>query len=113
MGINLQALADKWPSAIVSRDRIEEFTGGLICRGTMSNIDSRGDGPPMFYLSARKPAYLVEDLIPWLQKRIEAATRRKPKAVPRGNRAVASGRPVKTRSADESRVDRIVREVLG
>lgn len=71
--INFQDLRDKWPSTIVARDKVEEFTGGLITRGTMTNLDSRGEGPPKFYLGPRKVAYFVETFIPWLEARVAKA----------------------------------------
>ncbi len=65
-------MADKWPSAIVSRGNIEEFSGGTITRGTMANIDSdpKTDGPPRIRYG-RKIAYPVIPLVNWMRKRSE------------------------------------------
>jgi predicted DNA-binding transcriptional regulator AlpA len=91
MEICLKSLADKWPSTIVSRDKIADFTGGLISKGTIANLDSEGQGPPKFYLGPRKIGYPIETLIPWLEDRIRKATARRPRAVPRGKRAENGG----------------------
>jgi len=57
-------MADKWPSAIVPRSAIGDFTGGLISAGTMGNNDKgltrirRG----------QKVFYKVSELVEWLAK---------------------------------------------
>jgi hypothetical protein len=42
--IDLSALAEKWPSAIVERQRLKEFSGGALNARTMANLDSKGQG---------------------------------------------------------------------
>jgi hypothetical protein len=69
--IDLSEMANRWPAAVVARDRIEEFTGGLITAGTMANIDSRGDGPPRFNMGPRKVGYPVKQLVSWLEARCQ------------------------------------------
>ena len=71
--IDLRILADKWPSAIVSRDKIEDFTGGLITSKYLANIDSAGDkkGPQGRIRIGRKVAYLVSEFVKWLEARAE------------------------------------------
>ena len=54
----------------MSREKIGEFTGGLICSGTMANIDSRGEGPTRVFLN-RKVAYPTQELVEWLSKRMK------------------------------------------
>lgn len=99
MAINLQALAQKWPSTIVSRDRVEAFTGGLITKGTMANIDSRGQGPPRFSLGPRKVAYPVDSFISWLEKRLADPDRKEP-VDPRKRRRDGSFLPSRKRAVD-------------
>lgn len=82
-GIDLSPLKDKWPSTIVCRDQVKEFTGGLITSGTMANLDSRGEGPPLFYMGNKKVGYLVDRFIPWLERRVSSV---RPNAVPKGTR---------------------------
>lgn len=82
--VDLSRLKDKWPSAIVTRDRIEDFFGGLIARGTLANLDSKGLGPPRHSAGPHKPFYFVDDLIPWMENRI--ANSEKPKRVGKGRR---------------------------
>jgi hypothetical protein len=93
--INFEELKDKWPSTVVARDRVEEFTGGLICRGTITNLDSRGEGPPRFYITPRKVGYPVDTFIQWLEERVRTA--KQPEAVGgrkrNGQRARESKKP--------------------
>jgi hypothetical protein len=81
--IDLSEMKAKWQSAIVCRDKVEDFTGGLITRGTLTNLDSKGDGPPRFYMGPRKVAYRVDSFVDWLQQRIERLSAVVPKKVDR------------------------------
>ena len=64
-------LAAKWPSTLVSRDQIGNFTGGLISQGRMANLDCLGEGPQQRLRIGRKIAYPVKNLIVWLSERAE------------------------------------------
>lgn len=64
------AIIEKWPSAVVSRDQIEVFSGGIISPGRMANLDCLGQGPESFR-SGRKRVYPVKPLIEWLIGRSE------------------------------------------
>jgi hypothetical protein len=68
--MGLEVLKLKWPSAVVARRQIFEFTGGLIHPGTMANADSAGVGPDGAFRLGRSVAYHVDPLITWLEKRI-------------------------------------------
>lgn len=67
--MNLQNLADKWPSAIVARDEIDSFTGGVISPKSLANMDSLGIGPQGAFRIGRKIAYPVNNVITWLESR--------------------------------------------
>jgi hypothetical protein len=69
---DLHALADKWPSPLVSRGSVEKFTGGIINSKTLANMDCQGTGPGGRVRVGRKIAYRVDALISWLQDRAEA-----------------------------------------
>jgi len=62
-------LAEKWPSPIVAREKIDDFSGGLLNRRTMANLDSLGRGPKMVRCG-RKRGYWVDSLIEWMNKRM-------------------------------------------
>ena len=63
-------LEAKWPSAIVSRNQVGQFSGGLVSAGTMANMDSRGQGPAQrILMGQRRVAYPVRELTDWLRKR--------------------------------------------
>lgn len=66
---DLSALADKWPSSVVSREQISNFTGGTIKPKYMANLDSKGEGPEGAILIGKKVAYPVMNLIAWLELR--------------------------------------------
>ena len=62
-------LAEKWPSPIVAREKLKDFSGGLLNPRTMANIDSLGYGPKMVKLG-RKRGYWVDSLVEWMNKRM-------------------------------------------
>lgn len=67
--IDLSHLAEKWPSTIVARSRIKQFTGGMMSPGTLANLDSQGQGPPCQVKIGRNIGYVVGPLIKWLEER--------------------------------------------
>jgi hypothetical protein len=67
--INLAAMAENWPSAIVARDELHRFTGGLISPKTQANLDSIGEGPVDAIRIGRKVVYPVKSYIKWLESR--------------------------------------------
>lgn len=71
MAVDLREMADKWPSALVAREEVGHFTGGLIKPKTMANLDSRGEGPPSITLG-RKVAYKTSAYVAWLESRATA-----------------------------------------
>lgn len=68
---HLETLAEKWPSSVVARDQVENFTGGIISSGRIANLDSEGKGPECFRVG-RKIVYPVGPFIEWLTCRSEA-----------------------------------------
>lgn len=67
---DFQFLKKHWPSGIVARTAVAEFSGGLLDAKTLANLDSLGDGPPKGRLG-RKIFYRVDDLISWMEVRTE------------------------------------------
>lgn len=61
-------MADKWPSTYVSREKVGEFSGGILHPRTLANLDSKGLGPQR-YRVGRKVVYHVDDLCDWLSLR--------------------------------------------
>lgn len=72
--VDLSFLAQKWTSAIVAREKITEFTGGLMSPGRIANLDVAGDGPPRIRFAGRKVGYPVNQLVTWLEGRAEAVS---------------------------------------
>ena len=68
MKFDFSELAKKWPSAIVARNEIKRFSGGLLTPRYLSNLDSRGEGPRRFRVG-RKVCYYVQDVVEWLESR--------------------------------------------
>jgi hypothetical protein len=67
-------MAENWPSQIVARTEIKDFTGGAISEKYIANLDSIGKGPPRFRLG-RKVVYKTADLAAWLKSRSEPIER--------------------------------------
>jgi len=63
-----QEMVDRWPSAVVARTEVENFTGGLISGKYISNLDSVGEGPVRVKMG-RKVGYPVKELVQWLRSR--------------------------------------------
>jgi hypothetical protein len=62
-------MADNWPSDIVARCKIAEFTGGMLSPKSMANYDSLGEGPGGRIKIGRKTGYAKYPLVEWLKKR--------------------------------------------
>jgi hypothetical protein len=69
---NFKELADRWPSAWVSRQEVGRFTGGTVSEKYIANLDSRGLGVKDRIRVGRKIAYPVNSLVSWLEGRSEA-----------------------------------------
>jgi hypothetical protein len=66
-----QNMAERWPSSMVARTEIENFTGGIISEKYIANLDSAGKGPAGRVRCGRKIAYPVNELVSWLESRSE------------------------------------------
>ena len=62
-------MAERWPSPIVSRTEIKQFTGGCITEKYLANLDSLGKGPTGRFRLGRKVCYPVADFVAWLESR--------------------------------------------
>lgn len=71
---DLSLLAARWPSPLVAREKISEFSGGILTPKTMANMDCNGEGPKGRITCGRKVAYPVAELIAWLESRSNKAT---------------------------------------
>jgi hypothetical protein len=67
--VDLSHLAEKWPSSIVAREKIHEFTGGAIGPSRILNLETNGKGPPGKMKMGGKIVYPVKDLVRWLEQR--------------------------------------------
>ena len=66
-----QLMAEKWRTPFVARDRVAEFSGGILHPRTMANLDSNGKGPKGRIRVGRKVAYEVNELCKWLASRAQ------------------------------------------
>lgn len=69
---NLSALKESWPSPYVTREKITEFSGGILHPRSIANLDSLGLGPKGRIRVGRKIAYPIDELIQWMEERSEA-----------------------------------------
>lgn len=58
---------------IFTRLTAEKLMGGLVDAGTLANLDSAGDGPPVKIRLGRKVAYERSSFIGWFVARLESA----------------------------------------
>jgi hypothetical protein len=65
---SLNELKNKWPSSIVARTDVKQFSGGALCPGTLANEDSRGTGPKGAFKIGKKKVYPVDSLIDYMAK---------------------------------------------
>jgi len=68
---DLSHLAERWPSPLIARSAVKNFTGGLLSEKYLANLDSQGKGPAGRVKIGRKIAYNVSQLISWLEGRAE------------------------------------------
>lgn len=71
LSVYFKRMAEHWPSTLVARERINEFTGGILTPGRIANLDSMGQGPRNRIRIGRKIAYPVADLVEWLAERAQ------------------------------------------
>lgn len=70
---DLSRLKNKWPSPFVAREKVGEFSGGILHPRTMANLDALGQGPKgRIRVAGKKIAYPVDELVEWMQSRCEA-----------------------------------------
>lgn len=67
---DLSSMKARWPSAIVARQQIGYFTGGIITPAYIAGLDANEKGPPRIKIG-KKVAYPVDSLISWLEGRCE------------------------------------------
>jgi hypothetical protein len=65
---NLDSLADNWPSPIVARSEIKNFSGGLLHPRTLANLDSLNKGPGKILIGNRA-CYSTRQLVAWMKQR--------------------------------------------
>ncbi|MEI8125747.1 MAG: hypothetical protein WCG42_08335 [Parachlamydiaceae bacterium] len=61
-------MAARWPSSIVARAEIKNFTGGGMSPKTLANADSEGTGPEGRFYMGRRICYPISSLITWLRQ---------------------------------------------
>jgi len=65
----IEKMADRWPTPVVARKAIREFSGGVLSPKTMANEDCNGTGPEGRFLLMNQVCYPVANLIEWLKSR--------------------------------------------
>jgi len=68
---SLVKTAEDWASDFVARREIGKFTGGAFSRRYLENLDYLGKGPPGRVMLARKILYPKQQLIEWLNSKIQ------------------------------------------
>lgn len=60
-------MVEKWPSTVVARCEIKQFTGGALSRKTLSKYDTEGNGPRGKFILGRRVCYPINQLIEWIK----------------------------------------------
>jgi hypothetical protein len=68
-GGSFEKLKEKWPSPFVSRDRIGEFTEGILKQTSMNTLDARGTGIQKRYRIGNRVFYETDSVVDWLKTR--------------------------------------------
>jgi len=66
-------MAARWPSSVVARAEVKQFTGGGISPKTLANADSEGSGPTGRFFIGRRVCYPAVSLVEWLRKNTKGA----------------------------------------
>ena len=69
--VDLTPLVEAWPSPYVCRNKIAEFSGGMVSAGSMAVFDSQGKGIESRFIVNRKTAYYTKDVVAWLEARVQ------------------------------------------
>jgi hypothetical protein len=67
----IQECANRWPSQMVARTEIPNFTGGALAARTVGNHDSAGTGVQGAFKIGKKTVYPKDNLVAWLISRLE------------------------------------------
>ncbi len=66
-----EKMKNRWPSAVVSQTKVEQFSGGLINPRTLMNLNVQGLGPGGKFRMGRKIFYDIDALLTWMKDRVE------------------------------------------
>ena len=66
-------MKDKWPSTILSRPEVGNFSGGAVSPKFLANCDSLKEGPAERFKIGKKTCYPVDSFILWLRARSNKA----------------------------------------
>lgn len=63
-------MVEKWPSPVVARTEVKNFSGGLVHPKSLANLDSLGTGPTEKIVVGGKICYRASILADWLRRRM-------------------------------------------
>jgi len=63
-----KGMAEKWPSNVVARKAISDFTGGILSPKTMANNDSLGQGIEDRFMLCNQVVYPIDSLGAWMKQ---------------------------------------------
>ena len=74
---HIDEMADRWPSNIVARKEIGNFSGGILSPKTLANMDSKGEGPEGRFIICNQTAYPIQKIIKFMKDRVAGKWRKK------------------------------------
>lgn len=70
--VDFKSMIARWPSSFVAREKVDQFTGGIVSPRYLANLDALKKGPEGRVRVGRKVAYPVAEFVKWLQGRTKA-----------------------------------------
>lgn len=67
----IRAAVEKLQSPVLTRELVEELTGGAIRSRHLANLDSLGIGVPGGFKMGRRQCYLAPNFLAWIESRLE------------------------------------------
>jgi len=74
--LDIDQMAEKWPSNIIARKKVGEFTGHIVTGKTVANYEAKGEGPDGKIKFGRNAGYIKAPFVAWLKKHIALVEQR-------------------------------------
>lgn len=66
----IDEMAAAWPSPVVARKKVGEFSGGILSAKTLANLDCRKEGPEGRFIVCNQIVYPTQSLVKFMKDRV-------------------------------------------